>query len=62
MTASEAKEVGLANDVFPADTFEEDVKTRLEELSQHHPMVESIQDWYLNFNKYDFYPLCILVK
>ena len=50
MTASEAKEVGLANEVFPADTFEENVKTRLEEISQHHPMVESIQDWNLKFN------------
>jgi len=38
MTASEAKDVGLANEVFPADTFEENVKTRLEEISQHHPM------------------------
>jgi len=37
MTALEAKEVGLANEVFPASTFEDDVKTRLDELSQHHP-------------------------
>ena len=38
MTALEAKEVGLANDVFPAETFEENVKTRLDEMCQYHPM------------------------
>ena len=38
MTALEAKEVGLANDVFPAETFEENVKSRLDEMSQYHPM------------------------
>jgi enoyl-CoA hydratase/carnithine racemase len=38
MTAIEAKEVGLANDVFPAETFEENVKSRLDEMSQYHPM------------------------
>ena len=42
MTALEAKEVGLVNEVFPASTFEEDVKSRLDDLSQYHPKGKSL--------------------
>ena len=39
MSALEAKQMGLANEVFSVDTFEEDVKTHLDEMSQYHPKV-----------------------